>query len=312
MQKREESALTGVGVVIMKEIRDYLGSIRMKLLIGLILATAIASTYGAATTIQSLVSEGRFLLLGLFTVAKDPVPSFVSFLGFLVPLAAIALGFDAINSEFSKRTLSRVLSQPIYRDALIVGKALAAVAAIAIALLALWLLILGSGMLFFGIPPTGEQIARALMFYLMTVLYATVWVVLAVLFSVVFKQPATSALAALGVWLLITVFWPIIASVIANAFADPNTLANAKIAQGISRISPNTVFGEVTLALLNPTTRTLGPIVFSQLEGAILGTPLPLGVSLLLIWPHVTGLAAGSLVLFAGAYVLFQRQEVRA
>ena len=107
-------------------------------------------------------------------------------------------------------------------------------------------------------------------------------------------------------------FWPIIASVIANAVTDPNTLMYAKTQQAISRISPNTIFGEVTLALLNPTTRTLGPVVFSQLEGAILGTPLPLGVSLLLIWPHVSGLAAATLVLFAGTYVLFQRQEVRA
>lgn len=312
MQKREESALTGVGTVILKEVRDYLGSIRMKLLIGLILITAVASTYGAATRIKSLVGEDPFLLLGLFTVARDPVPSFVAFLGFLVPLAAIALGFDAINSEYSRRTLSRILSQPIYRDALIVGKAVAAITAIAIALLALWLLILGGGMLFFGIPPTGEQVARALVFYLMTVLYAAIWVVLAMFFSVVFKQPATSALAALGVWLLITVFWPIIASVLANAVALPNTLVHAKVEQGISRISPNTVFGEVTLALLNPSTRTLGPVVFSQLEGAILGTPLPLGVSLLLIWPHASGLVAATLILFAGVYVVFQRQEVRA
>jgi ABC-2 type transport system permease protein len=312
MHKREESALTGVGTVILKELRDYLGSVRMKLLIGLILITALASTYGAATRIRSLVGEDPFLLLGLFTVAGNPVPSFVSFLGFLVPLAAIALGFDAINSEYSRRTLSRVLSQPIYRDALITGKAIAAVSAIAIALLALWLLILGGGMLFFGIPPTGEQVARAFMFYLMTVLYAAIWVMLAMFFSVLFKQPATSALAALGVWLLITVFWPIIASVAAGALAPPNTLAYAKIQQGISRLSPNTIYGEVTLALLNPTTRTLGPVVFSQLEGAILGNPLPLGVSLLLIWPHFSGLAGATLLLFAGVYVVFQRQEVRA
>lgn len=311
-QKREESALTGLGVVIIKEIRDYLGSIRMKLLMTLILLTALASTYGAARRIQSLVGEDPFLLLSVFTVSQEPVPSFVSFLGFLVPLAAIALGFDAINSEYNRRTLSRILSQPIYRDALIIGKAVAAVAALAIALLALWLLLIGGSMLFFGIPPTGEQIARALMFYLMTVFYAGIWVVLALLFSVLFRQPATSALAALGVWLLITVFWPIIVGVIAQAFAEPNTLAYAQIHQGLSRISPNSVYGEVTLALLNPSTRSLGPVMFSQLEGAIVGTPLPLGISLLLVWPHLSGLVAATLLLFALAYVLFQRQEVRA
>ena len=31
------------------------------------------------------------------------------------PLIAIALAFDSINGEFNRRTLSRVLAQPIYR-----------------------------------------------------------------------------------------------------------------------------------------------------------------------------------------------------
>ena len=310
--QKEASALSGVGIVIIKELRDYLGSIRMKLLLLLIILTAAASLYGASSQIRHLVSEDPFLLLGLFTVSKAPVPPLVSFLGFLIPLAGIALGFDAINSEYSQKTLSRILSQPIYRDSLITGKAIAAVAAIAITLLALWLLILGSGMLLFGIPPTGEQVARAMMFYIMTVLYAGIWVVMAILFSVIFKQPATSALASLGLWLVITVFWPIAGSLIAQAAAQPGTLEYAKISHYISLLSPNTVYGESTLALLNPTTRTLGPVVFSQLEGAIMGNPLPLGISLLLIWPHFSGLTASILLLFAAAYVLFQRQEVRA
>jgi ABC-2 type transport system permease protein len=44
----------------------------------------------------------------------------------------------------------------------------------------------------------------------------------------------------------------------------------------------------------------------------VIGTPLPLGQSLLLVWPQVTGLVAGTIVLFVIAYIAFQRQEVRA
>jgi ABC-2 type transport system permease protein len=43
-----------------------------------------------------------------------------------------------------------------------------------------------------------------------------------------------------------------------------------------------------------------------------MGTPLPLNQSLALIWPHLTGLIAATILLFALAYVLFQRQEIRA
>ena len=43
-----------------------------------------------------------------------------------------AIGFDSINGEFNRRTLSRLLAQPIYRDALLLGKFLAGLVALAI------------------------------------------------------------------------------------------------------------------------------------------------------------------------------------
>ncbi|RME48326.1 MAG: ABC transporter permease, partial [Caldilineae bacterium] len=42
------------------------------------------------------------------------------------------------------------------------------------------------------------------------------------------------------------------------------------------------------------------------------GAPLPLRQSVLLIWPHLTGLVAATILLFALGYVLFQRREIRA
>lgn len=94
---------------------------------------------------------------------------------------------------------------------------------------------------------------------------------------------------------------------------DPESaLRQAQTLVAVSRLSPNTLYAEALQALLNPGVRSLGPVLFSQLEGAVLGTPLPLGQSLLLAWPQLTGLIALTLLLFALAYVLFQRREVRA
>jgi ABC-2 type transport system permease protein len=80
----------------------------------------------------------------------------------------------------------------------------------------------------------------------------------------------------------------------------------------IARVSPNTLFAETALAFLNPATRALGPVLSTQMQGAIPGTPLPLGDSLTLVWPQLTALLATVILLFVVAYVLFQRQEVRA
>ena len=108
---------------------------------------------------------------------------------------AIGLGFDAINSEHNRRTLSRILAQPIYRDALLLGKFLAGPGdARRSAWSALWLLVIGLGLIFLGVPPGGEEIARSLVFLVIALVYAGVWLSLAMLLSIVFRSPATAAL----------------------------------------------------------------------------------------------------------------------
>jgi ABC-2 type transport system permease protein len=299
--------------VILKELSDHLTSVRMRVLEWLGVLVALAALYGAIQQIRDVTAEDPFLFLRLFTTSRDPLPSFVSFLSFLVPLIAIGLGFDAINGEHARRTLSRILSQPIYRDALLFGKFIAGLCTLAISLIALWLLVIGLGLYLLGVPPNGEEMARALIFLLVTIIYAGVWLALALLFSIVFRSAATAALVTLGLWLFLTLIWPALAPAVTVAIAptgDEETLILTS--QMLARLSPGTLFGEVVLAILNPSTRSLGPIYLSQLQGAVVGAPLPLEESLMIAWPQIVGLIAASIILFVIGYIVFQRQEVRA
>ena len=319
--RREGSAFQGVGAVFIKELSDNISSVRMLMLELLIVLTAMAALYGAIDTLRQSTAEDPFLLLRLFTVSRAPLPSFVAILGFLIPLMAIGLGFDLINSEHNRRTLSRILAQPIYRDALLLGKYLAGLATIAISLTALWLMVIGLGLIFLGVPPGGEEIARSLAFLVIAIFYAGVWLSLAMLLSIVFRSPATAALVALGIWLFLTVLWPMLAPALAQAIAppDPRFAAlgldspdTAIWTQLLQRFSPNDLFGEAMLAVLAPTTRTLGPVFLDQIRGAVMGAPLPFGQSVMIAWPQTVGLIACTIVLFVAGYILFQRQEVRA
>lgn len=319
--RREGSPWTGLWAVVVKELADHLSSVRMQLLEGIIFLTAFGSVYAAIQQLRATVAEDPFLYLKLFTTTRQlggTEVSFVGFLGFFIPLAGIALAFDAVNGEHTRRTLPRVLSQPIYRDALLLGKFLAGILTLGISLLALWLLVTGMGLLTLSVVPGPEEVARGFLFWLATLAYAGIWLTVGLLFSVYFRQSSTSALACIAVWLFLLIFWPIIVDVTVQVVrpvygGNPlEALAQTQMSLFLSRLSPNTLFAEIVVALLNPEVRALGPVFITQLEGAVLGTPLPVGQSLLLAWPQFTGLLAGVLILFAGSYVLFQRQEVRA
>lgn len=317
--RREGSPFTGLGPVFMKEFADHLSSARMMVLMLFVIVFGAFPVATSLQTLRTVVDPNSFIFLRIFTLESEQVGiSFTAALNFIIPLMAIGLGFDAVNSEFNRRTLSRVLSQPIYRDALLLGKFLGGLATLAVALVALWLIVLGAGLLLLGVPPRGVEAARGLSFLAVAIAYGGVWLAIAMLFSVIFRPTATSALCALGVWLFFFILWPQLAGALLISLAPSEIrsiddyAAVQSMGLGLMRLSPGTLFSEAVLGLLSPETRTLGPMLPSQMRGAIMGAPLPFDQSVLLIWPQVTGLVAGMIVVFAAAYVIFQREEVRA
>src|ERR1700688_3294581 len=273
--QREGSAFHGLGVVMLKELSDHLTSVRMRVLEWLVVLGALAALYGAIQQIKD-------------TTAEDP---FLSFLSSLVPLMAIGLGFDAVNGEHNRRTLSRILAQPIYRDALLFGKFLAGVATLSISLVALWLLVIGVGLVALGVPPGSQEMARSLVFLVATIAYASVWLALAVLCSILFRSAATAALAAFGLWLILTLLWRFVVQAIGGAILSANDSdTSAMVVQALARLSPSTLFAEITLPILDPTRGLSDLNPFYQLQlymqlRILPNAPLPLGESIVMVLP---------------------------
>jgi ABC-2 type transport system permease protein len=315
--QREGSPWQGLGVVTLKELSDHLTSWRMFVLEWLVAITAVVSVYMTIQQVGEVTAEDPYLLLRFFT-RGSPLP-FVAWLSFLVPLVSIGLGFDLVNSEHNQRTLSRILSQPIYRDALLFGKFLAGLATISISLLALWLLLIGLGLVMLGIPPGAEEVGRTFVFLLVTIAYAGVWLALALLLSILFRSPATAALSALGLWLFLTFLWPQMMPLVAgllNPSGDVLALLDTQMV--LARISPSSLFNEVVAVILDPSLRSTQQSMFAQMglmlleRGAVPGAPIPLLQSVLVVWGQIVGLVAGTILLFVIGYIAFQRQEVRA
>ncbi len=317
--QREGSPWQGFNVVFFRELFDHLTSVRMLVLQFLVLLFGAAVVYFAAEQIRNTTAEDPFLFLRLFSPPGQSLLSFVVVLSILVPILAIGLGFDSVNGEYNRRTMSRILAQPIYRDALLFGKFAAGLGTLSVALVTLWLLVMGFGLIRLGIPPNGEEIGRLIVFLVVTVFYAGVWLSLAMLFSILFRSTATAALVALGLWLFLTLLWPALAQLFGEVISPSDyrftllglpTPATLAWQQGLARLSPGTLYGEVVVAMLSPDAQSMTTLL-AQFQGR-LGSPLPLDESILSAWPQTVGLIAGTIVLYVIGYICFQRQEVRA
>ncbi len=318
---RKGNAIHPFWVIVHKEISDHVLSWRFLILISIIALTCFGSLFTALSNFSKAVkpddAEGTFFFLKLFTISDGSLPSFFVFISFLGPLLGIGLGFDAINSEQNRGTLSRVLAQPIHRDYLINAKFIASLIVISVMLFALGFLVMGIGLIAIGIPPTPQEFWRIIFFIALSIIYVAFWLNLSILFSVRFRQPATSALSGIAVWLFFTIFYPMIISLVAKLLAPPpmayaqQTIHYEKLINALMWILPNQLFSDATTTLLMPSVRSLGPLTMEQLYGSLPGV-LPLGQSLLLVWTQVTGLLAATILCFVLSYVSFMRREIRS
>jgi ABC-2 type transport system permease protein len=287
--------------------------------LGLVIVVSVTGLVAASQGIRSANLPEGIVFLGLFTTSGTaiPIPSLSYLVSLLIPIIGIALGFDAINSERASGTLSRVLAQPVFRDSVINGKFLAGVVTLAIMVGTMLLVVSGYGLSMIGVPPTPEEIIRLFLYFIVTIFYGAFWMGLALLFSIVFRRVAASLLFSLALWLFFSIFIMLLAPAIANALAptadgtSAEVVRNYELQRTIMLFSPNHLFQEATTVLLVPLVRTFG-VVTSSVQPYWLANPLSLGQSILVVWPHLTGLISLSAVCFAASYILFMRQEIRA
>jgi ABC-2 type transport system permease protein len=307
--------------MIDKEITDHIRSWRFIILLIIIVLTCLGSVSIALANIEDAIKTNEndvsFLFLRLFTASDGTLPPFFILISFLGPLLGISMGFDAINLEENKGTLSRIMSHPVHRDYIINAKFVAAFIVLGVMFFSLGFLVMGLGLIYIGIPPSAGEFLRIVFFIMLSILYVAFWLNLSIFFSVKFRQPATSALAGIAVWLFFTVFYSIIVSLIAKATAPSETATSQQVLMyqefilSLFRILPSQLFSDATTTILVPTVRSLGPLTVEKIYGTIPGA-LPLGQSLLLVWPQITGLIAGTILCFVLSYVSFLKREIRS
>ena len=321
--------LQGIFTIYRKEMEDHFSSIRFLLIAALIVMVGviIASMVGMSMQDELKgVAKPNFVFLLLFT-STGKLFSFTQFIGFLGPLIGIILGFDAVNRERTGRTLSKLVSQPIYRDAIINAKFLAGVTMITIVMASLVLIISGLGIRLVGVVPGADEVWRLLIYLVLSILYISFWLGAAILFSVVFKSTATSALASLAAWIFLSFFVGLCGSFLADAVAPMQQTAdvaqateafinNDRVQRIVSFLAPATLYGDATSTILDPLRKTprsfilMGPL--ERLSLSRFQNPLPLLQSIVIVAPFMISLIAITFICFGICYMVFMRQEIRS
>lgn len=316
---------SGWRVVAAKEFGDGILSVRLFILLAILGLTAVGTIYSTAAFVSSNAeaasgATGLFVLLFAHQDPTSQIPSFAAVIGLLGPQLGIVFGFDAVNAERSERTLPRLVAQPIYRDAVIIGKFVARLAVIGLVLLTITLLVSAVAFIRLGVTIGPEDIARLAAWFVVALAYLGFWLAFAMLCSVVFRGAATAVLASIGLWIALIIYIyflvgliaGVVSAVPASATTDQVT-ANTELQLELARLSPATLYSEASAYLLDPTVQTVGIIPVDQAtDQRAIPSVLPLQQSLLLAWPQVVALIALSIGCFGLAYVSFMRQEVRA
>lgn len=318
--------MQGLLAVYRKELADHFTSYRFVILFALIGMVSFITAYMAGISLRENlggVAKPKFVFLMLFN-STGALFSMVQFVAFFGPLIGLVLGFDAINRERAHGTLIKLLSQPIYRDSVINGKFMAGVTTISIMLLSIVLVISGFGLALLGVVPGLEEIWRLIFYLILSIIYISFWLGISILFSIFFRSIATSALASVALWIFLSFFVSLGADVLANTLVPVDRaqsgseelfLKNARLKENISHFSPMSLYSKASATIVDPMRNTTSALVLmgplEQLSASRFQNPLPLGQSLIVVYPHLVALVAIMLICFAISYVVFMTQEIR-
>lgn len=318
--------MQGFKAIVRKEISEHFSSYRFIILFALITMVSLILVYLSGMEIQDRTSGSqmpRFLFLFLFSSSSINF-SLVQFVAFFGPLIGLILGFDSVNRERNEGTLSKILSQPIYRDAVINGKFAAGVIIVAVMLVSIVMVITGLGLVVLGIQPGIEEFWRIMIFLLISIMYVSLWLGVAILFSVMFRSITTSALASIAVWIFFSFFLSLGVGAIARGIIASGTQSQAEIARSLagmekslSFISPMKLYTDATATIIDPLRKTTSSFavqmgMMERISMSRFSGPLPLLQSFLVTAPYIIFLIALTVICFAVSYIVFMRQEIRS
>jgi Cu-processing system permease protein len=270
-------------ILTMKELRDGFRNrwIAAAIIVLGILALVL-SVLGSAPTGSVSVSELDVSVISLASLSV-----------YLIPLIALMLSFDAMVGELERGTMMLLLTYPVTRWQVIMGKFLGHVLILFIAILVGYggaviamILVTGSG-------TEGWQAYVVMM--ASSMLLGAVFIALGYLVSVLVKERATAVGAAIGLWLVFVVLYDLL--LFGALTLDKDQLIGQQLFSMLMLVSPTDTYRVLNLSSFEGVSEAAG-IAGVASEAGLNGTLL---VSSMLLWVILP---------LVGTLLVFQRREL--
>lgn len=249
-----------------KELRDGLRNRWIAAAIILLASLAIVlSLMGSAPTGSVKVSALDITVINLASLSV-----------YLIPLIALMLSFDALVGEFERGTMLLLLTYPVTRWQVIMGKFVGHVLILFLAIFVGY----GSALLFIVITGGGSFEGWQAYFTMMasSLLLGAVFIALGYLVSVLVKERATAIGSAIGLWLIFVVLYDLL--LFGALLLDKQQVIGQELFSTLMLISPTDSYRILNLSMSDGVSQSAGMAGLASNAGMSTG----LLFSILLIW----------------------------
>lgn len=205
------------------------------------------------------------------------VASLTSLAVYLVPLVALLMAFDAVAGEIERGTLSLMLTYPVSRAEILVGKFVAHLGILALAL-AVGYSIAAAVALWYD-PQASDGIPALIRLFWSSLLLGATFLALGYAISAIARRPGAAAGLAIALWLVAIVLYDL--ALLSALVADTNGVFTKQVFPWLIVANPADAFRLYNLSASEAT------MVATGIGGAANTVPSSQALASMVIWPVV-------------------------
>lgn len=298
-----------------KEFRSAFRNRMFLIITALFILLSIASVYiGSSTKNAEMAAYNNVLKLlksqGALNFPASPaiyplaiLRNIITYISMIGSVLVIFLGFDSFSGERDNGTARLILTRPVYRDQLFIGKLLGSAAVVALLLLATLVTNIVLFTAVAGIFPTGAELCRLVMFILTAFLYLLTVLTITFFVSIRSKDRTFGFLTMMVIWLFMSFVIPQLAqtqrdfamSLNSTGQAVTTVATDTAASRAIEIFSPSVQFENTGKNLLQAvdSTADLSPSAVMAVQ-----------------WPALLLVLVPGIIFFILSYMAVQKEEL--